>query len=180
MTPQLPPVTRRTLLKLAVAGGGSIGALMLTPDPPPFLRASTRSGASASTLLEAEPPAARYRFNCVTPVPAFAPLGRLQEVWASSRYITFTGCVVSYVGSGQLRLTAEESAIVDVVADAGGDASDREGTFLLVLTASTRIDPTRLKEKLAEFGRPIITGSLALAPDAPQAQLFADWLASTA
>ena len=82
--------------------------------------------------------------------------------------------------SDSSRLTAEESAIVDVVAAAGGDVSDRERTFLSVLTASTRVDPSRLYQSLAEFGRPIIAGSVALAPDAPQAELFADWLAATA
>ncbi len=114
MTPELPrPVTRRTLLKLALAGGWSLGALMLAPATPALAAgAPTIRGTSAATALEEAPSVPRYRFNCVTPVPAFAPLGRLEEVWASSRYMTFTGCVVSYVGIGQFRLTPEESAIV--------------------------------------------------------------------
>jgi len=180
INPPLPHlVTRRTLLKLAIAGGASLSALVLVPDRAsavgmPEVRAATRSASSEAPL------APRYRFNCITPVPAFAPLGRLEEVWASPRYMTFTGCVVSYVGVGQFALTAEESAIVDIVAEAGGDVSDRERTFFLVLTASTRVEQSRLDEKLAEFGRPVIAGSLALAPDAPQAGLFADWLAETA
>lgn len=172
------PFSRRTLLQLAVAGGYSLGAVMITGFPTPA--AATTSPASSVTALQDNPAPARYRFNCITPVPAFSPLGRLPEVWASSRYMTFTGCVVTYVGVGLMTLTAEESAIVDVVENAGGDVSDREGTFLRVLTASTRVDPSRLYEKLAEFGRPIIEGSLALAPDAPQARLFADWLVATA
>ena len=181
MTPQLPhPVTRRTLLKLALAGGWSLGTLILAPIQP--IARGLPAGRSASVMAAAQdaPQAPRYRFSCVTPVPAFAPLGRLEEVWASPRYMTFTGCVVSYVGIGQFTLTAEETAIVDVVAAAGGDVSDPQRTFLSVLTASTRVDPSRLYQSLAEFGRPIIAGSVALAPDAPQAGLFGDWLAATA
>lgn len=173
-------VTRRTLLELAVAGGWSLGSLVLMPQGVrPAGTPQVPAAATASTAPET-PSLPRYRFNCTTPVPAFAPLGRLEEVWASPRYMTLTGCVVSYVGVGRFALTPEESAIVDIVSEAGGDVSDRESTYLLVLTASTRIDPARLEEKLAEFGRPVITGSLALAPDAPQANLLADWLASTA
>lgn len=180
MTAQAPqPLSRRTLLQLAVAGGVSLGAAMVTGSPPVAAAATSRT-AVAAAAVEDTPTPARFRFNCITPVPAFSPLGRLPEVWASSRYMTFTGCVVTYIGAGQLTLTEEESAVVDVVASAGGDVSDPEGTFLRVLTASTRVDPARLYEKLAEFGRPIIEGSLALAPDAPQAHLFADWLAATA
>jgi hypothetical protein len=170
-------VTRRTLLKMAVAGGWSLGAVLLIPtQSTAAVSSSRRPGALRRTAVEDASSLPRYRFDCITPVPAFAPLGRLEEVWASSRYMTFTGCVVSYVGLGYFRLTPEESQIVDAVADAGGDVSDREATFLRVLTASTRVDPSRLEEKLAEFGRPIIAGSLALAPDAPQAKLFAKWL----
>jgi len=182
MTPELPhPVTRRTLLKIALAGGWSLGALMLAPTTPALAAGTpTIRSSSAAAALEEAPSVPRYRFNCVTPVPAFAPLGRLEEVWASSRYMTFTGCIVSYVGIGQFRLTPEESAIVDVVAEAGGNVTDRERTFLSVLTASTRVDPARLYQALAEFGRPIIAGSVALAPEAPQAALFTDWLVATA
>jgi hypothetical protein len=182
MTPELPrPITRRTLLELALAGGWSLGALMLAPATPALAAGGpTIRSTPVAAALEEAPSVPRYRFNCVTPVPAFAPLGRLEEVWASSRYMTFTGCIVSYVGIGQFRLTPEESAIVDVVAQAGGNVTDRERTFLSVLTASTRVDPSRLYQALAEFGRPIIAGSVALAPEAPQAALFADWLVATA
>jgi hypothetical protein len=166
------------MLKLALAGGCSL-SLMWIGDPSARAMASTHR-LTVATALDDTPAPARYRFNCITPIPAFSPLGRLDEVWASSRYMTFTGCVVTYVGAGEMSLTPEESAIVDVVAAAGGDVSDREVTFLRVLTASTRVDPARLAEKLAEFGRPIVEGSLALAPDAPQAKLFADWLAASA
>ena len=179
MTPQ-PSVTRRTLLKLALAGGWSLSTLMLAPTQPVARALPAVRPATVAAAAQDAPQAPRFRFSCVTPVPAFAPLGRLEEVWASPRYMTFTGCVVSYVGIGQFRLTPEESAIVDVVADAGGDVSEPERTFLTVLTASTRVDPSRLYQSLAEFGRPIIAGSVALAPDAPQAGLFADWLAATA
>lgn len=177
--PMPPPMSRRGLLKLTMVAGLSLGVVALTGfRTGPEATASRAMPAQVVQDDVPEPP--RYRFNCITPVPSFAPLGRLQEVWASSRYMTFTGCVVTYVGAGQMTLTPEESAIVDVVADAGGDVTDRETTFLKVLSASTRVDPARLYEKLAEFGRPIIEGSLALAPDAPQAHLFADWLAATA
>ena len=180
MTSPLPSrLTRRTLLKVALAGGWSLGALALAPGRPiaagPSAVRTVRVAAAQDSVSEP-----RYRFNCITPVPAFAPLGRLEEVWASPRYMTFTGCVVSYVGIGYFTLTKEESAIVDVVADAGGDVSDRKRTYLAVLTASTRVDPSRLDQALAEFGAPIIAGSLALAPEAPQAGLLTDWLASVA
>ena len=95
--------------------------------------------------------------------------------------MTFTGCIVSYVGIGQFALTAEESAIVDVVAEAGGDVSDRERTFLLVLTASTRVDPSTA---LSELSRSSVGRS---SPDRWRSHrkhrrpaLFADWLAATA
>ena len=179
MTSQPPPLSRRTVLKLAAAAGWSLGGLLLMPAvPTPFAPRPPYPGSTAP-VAEEVPPAPRYRFDCVTPVPAFAPLGRLEEVWASPRYMTFTDCIVTYVGEAPHALTAEESAIVDVVASAGGDEGDREGTYLLVLRASTRVDPSRLHERLSELGRPIVEGSLALAPDAPQAKLFAEWLDAT-
>ena len=53
MTPQLPhPVTRRTLLKLALAGGWSLGALVLAPArrraQPERPRSAARRAAAAS------------------------------------------------------------------------------------------------------------------------------------
>ncbi|HEX5729578.1 twin-arginine translocation signal domain-containing protein [Microbacterium sp.] len=180
MTSQQPPLSRRTVLKLAAAAGWSLGGLLLVPSRSRPGRAGTVVSGSTAPGGEEAAPAPRYRFDCVTPVPAFAPLGRLEEVWASPRYMTFTDCTVTYVGEGPHSLTAEESAIVDVVANAGGDAVDREATYLLVLRASTRVDPSRLSERLWELGRPVVEGSLALAPDAPQARLFAEWLDAAA
>lgn len=167
-------ISRRTALRYAVTTAGWASGLLLMP------RQWTRpTPAVLSTVEQEAPPVPRFRFNCITPVPGFAPLGRLEEVWASPRYMTFTGCAVSYVGDGPFVLTAEESAVVDVVADAGGEVTDRRETYLLVLTASTRIEMSQLNDRLAELGRPIVRGSLALAPEAPQAKLFADWLASS-
>lgn len=180
MTPHVPhSISRRTALKYAGAAVWSVGALLVMPTPPAG-RVSAALPTSTTATVEDTPPAPRYRFDCITPVPGFAPLGRLEEVWASPRYMTFTDCIVSYVGAEPYVLTVEESAVVDVVANAGGDVSNREQTYLLVLSASTRIELSRLPDKLAELGRPIVEGSLALAPDAPQAMLFAEWLESTA
>jgi hypothetical protein len=88
--------------------------------------------------------------------------------------------VVSYIGTEPFRLTAEESAIVDVAEAAGAVVSDREGLYLVILAASTRIDPARFEVKLAELGRPVAAASLALAPAAPQAGRMAAWLQATA
>jgi len=169
-------VSRRTALRLGVVVAWSVGTLAVastqlaaTPMPRP-------AEVAAEEPLE-EP---RYRFDCVTPVPGFAPLGRLEEVWASSRYLTFTDCVVSYVGAEAFTLTAEESAIVRVAEEAGAVVDDRRALYLLILAASTRIDPARFDAKLAELGRPVVAASLALAPDAPQAPRFAAWLELTA
>ena len=160
MTPEPRAPSPANLLKSPSRGGWSLGATDARADNADVAAAHARSVARRPRRRSKRPrPVPRYRFNCVTPVPAFAPLGRLEEVWASSRYMTFTGCVVSYVGTAVHALTPEESAIVDVVAEAGGDVGDRERTFLTVLTASTRVDPSRLYQALAEFGRPIIDGS---------------------
>ncbi|MFD4422210.1 hypothetical protein ACFWN7_12015 [Agromyces sp. NPDC058484] len=164
--------SRRAVLRLGVAAAWSLGALTVTPRlgataaPQPWLTASGPGGA--------EPP--RYRFDCITPVPGFAPLHRLEEVWASPRYMTFTDCVVGYFGEEPFHLTAQESAIVRVAEEAGATVDDREGLYLLILATSSRIDPARFDEKLAELGRPVVTASLALAPEAPQAAGFAAWL----
>ena len=122
----------------------------------------------------------RYRFDCVTPVPAFAPLGRLEEVWASPRYMTFTGCIVSYVGIGSSALTAEESAIVDVVAEAGGNVTDRERTFLLCADGEHPRRPFAALSGSRGVRPADHRRIVALAPEAPQAALFADWLVATA
>lgn len=169
-------MTRRGLLGVAIAAGASVGGLLLATSAGAATLPSAVVPASTTTDEQVDPP--RFRFECVTPVPAFAPLGRLEEVWASPRYLTFTDCSVSYIGAGPFVLTDEESAVVEVVATAGGDVGDRQRAYLTVLRASTRIDRARLDERLSDFGRPIIAGSLALAPLAPQAQLLANWLAT--
>ncbi|WP_341994235.1 hypothetical protein MRBLWH7_002113 [Microbacterium sp. LWH7-1.2] len=167
-------ITRREALGVVLVG--SLSALLLHA-PGSFLTVPTGAAATGDSLLNAgDDPAPRFRFECVTPVPEFAPLGRLEEVWANSRYTTFTDCVVTYVGDGPFVLTAEEQAVVDVVGAAGGDVSSPQQTYLLTLAASTRLDPARLAERLAQLGRPVVLGSLALAPEAPQADLFRAWL----
>lgn len=169
-------VTRRAVLKLGLAAAGSFGVSLQIPAlaaAAPVIAATNRP---AVTVATEDAPAPRYQFDCVTPIVGFAPLSRLEEVWARSHYVTFTDCVVSYMGEEAFALTPEESAIVDVVGQAGGDVSDREATFMLVLAASTRIDPSRLTAKLDELGPAIVAGMLALAPEQPQAHLFARWL----
>lgn len=175
MTPPLPhSVSRRSLLRLAAATGASLGTLLLGTTRHDTTRTSTAPTASAP----GEPPAPRFRFDCNSPVAAVPPLTRLEEVWASPLYLTFTGCTVRYIGAGPFVLTAEESAIVDVVARGRGDTGDRRGTYLQVLRASTRIDPTRFDQRLNEFGPPVVQGSLTRAPEAPQAHLLVKWLAA--
>lgn len=171
-------VSRRTALRLGIVSAWSAGMFVLGPAP---AVASAPTAAPKRAAADAEDDAApRYRFDAITPVPGFAPLGRMEEVWASPRYMTITDCVVSYIGTEPFRLTAEESAIVDVAEAAGAVVSDREGLYLVILAASTRIDPARFEAKLAELGRPVAVASLALAPEAPQAARIAAWLQSTA
>lgn len=172
--PGLDGITRRTLLRLGVAVAASIGAAAVTTTPAFAAPATVRAAAS-------EPPAdPRYRFAMKTPVPDLAPLARLEDVWASPYYLAVTDCIVTYIGENAHRLTAQESAIVDVVQTTAGPVADPQATYLTVLAASTRIDPARFDAKLAELGRGIVAGSLALAPQAPQSRAFARWLAATA
>ena len=80
-----------------------------------------------------------------TPSPATQPrpLARLEDVWASPAYLAITDCNVTYVGPEPYRLNLAESAAVDVAEAAGAVVVDRHATFLLILAASTRIDPAR-------------------------------------
>ena len=173
-----PLVTRRTALRLGIVSAWSAGMFVLAPAP--AVAAAPKAAPKRAAADTEEDTAPRYRFDAVTPVPGFAPLSRMEEVWASPRYMTITDCVVSYIGTEQFRLTAEESAIVDVAEAAGAVVSDREGLYLVILAASTRIDPARFEAKLAELGRPVAAASLALAPEAPQADRMAAWLEATA
>lgn len=184
-TPQAPgsglmtsTVTRRGALKIGVVATLSIGGLLASPMLAEHAAAATAS--TAKRIPVAELPVPRYRFDCVSPVPQFAPLGRLEEVWADARYLTVTDCVTTYVAEDPFVLTPEESAIVDVVTQSGGVVVDRQATYLLILAVSTRIDPANLPQKLAQVGRPIVQASLALAPEAPQSRQFTAWLAATA
>lgn len=172
-----PLISRRTALRLGIVSAWSAGMLVFGPAPAVAAAPTVTPKRAAADTEDTEP---RYRFDAVTPVPGFAPLHRMEEVWASPRYMTITDCVVSYIGTELFRLTAEESAIVDVAEAAGAVVSDREGLYLVILAASTRIDPARFEAKLAALGRPVAVASLALAPEAPQADRMAAWLQATA
>lgn len=169
-------VSRRTALQLGAVAAWSLGTLAFVP--PQVAVAAAPAAVPVDDGEEAEGP--RYRFDAVMRVPAYAPLHRLEEVWASPGYLTITDCVVRYVGPQPFRLTEEESAVVDVAVAAGAVVEDRTAMYLLILAASTRIDPARFDAKLAELGRPVVQASLALAPEAPQAGGFAAWLERTA
>ncbi len=169
-------VTRRMALRLGVVAAWFVGVFAFVPAQE--VAAVPTAGLAAATGDEPDSP--RYRFDSVTPLPDFALLGRLEEVWARPGYMTITDCIVSYIGAEPFLLTAEESAIVDVAEASGAVVDDRPGLYLLILAASTRIDPARFDAKLAELGRPVVTASLALAPEAPQAARFAGWLEATA
>ena len=56
-------------------------------------------------------------------------------------------------GPEPYRLNLKESEIVDVAEAAGAVVVDRRATYLVILAASTRIDPARLDAKLAELER---------------------------
>ncbi|MFE6255064.1 hypothetical protein [Agromyces sp. NPDC057865] len=168
-------ISRRALLGLGAAAVLSVG-IATTSRAEPATALPTR----VRTAKAAAPAEPRYRFAVKTPVPDLAPLARLEEVWAAPYYLAVTDCTVSYVGATEFRLTAEESAIVDVVESVDGPVADRETTYLTVLAASTRIPPANLDAKLRQLGRGIVAGSLALAPQAPQARAFAAWLEATA
>lgn len=173
-------VSRRTFLRVSVlcaSALGGVGAVSALATP-----SAAHAAAAKPPSTPAEPEAIRldgnprFQFQPVTPVPGQLQLGSLEDVWASPKYATYTDCVVSYVGGGDFVLTAEEQAVVDVVAGAGGDVSNPQLTYLTVVAASTRMDPHRLDDRLAELGAPVIRGALALAPLAPQAVLFQKWL----
>ncbi|MGW4930177.1 hypothetical protein ACWEOH_13575 [Agromyces sp. NPDC004153] len=166
-------ISRRALLGMGAAAALSVG-IATTTQPATALPARVRTAKAAAPV---EP---RYRFAVKTPVPDLAPLARLEDVWAAPYYLAILDCTVSYVGETEHRLTAEESAIVDVVESVDGPVADRETTYLTVLAASTRIPPANLDAKLRQLGRGIVAGSLALAPQAPQARAFAAWLEATA
>lgn len=174
--PDQRPISRRTLLRMGVAAALGVGGAAATATATrPAL--AHPAGVPTAAAAPGEP---RYRFAVRSPVPDLAPLGRLEEVWASPYYLTVTDCTVGYVGENPFVLTPEESAIVDVVEATGGPVADRQATYLTVLAASTRIDPARLDAKLSELGRGIVAGSLALAPQAPQARALAAWMSATA
>lgn len=169
-------VSRRDALRLGAVAAWSLASLT---------RGQPTSSAVAAPVVtavdtEAAPDARRFRLDCVTRVRSFSPLKRLEEVWADPRYLTVTDCVAQYVGPPPFVLTPEESAVVGVAAAAGAVVTDPQTMYLLILAASTRIDPARFDAKLAELGRPVVEASLALAPEAPQAGAFAAWLDSTA
>lgn len=167
-------MSRRTALKLGAAA--ALAAVSFAPQPAlgvPAVVPPSSGGADDANQQ-------RYRFDPVSRRPDLAPLGRLEDVWASPAYLAITDCNVTYVGPEPYRLNLAESAAVDVAEAAGAVVVDRHATFLLILAASTRIDPARLDAKLAELGAPIVMGSLAFAPQAPQAARFAAWLAGGA
>jgi hypothetical protein len=166
-----PAMSRRTALKLGAAA--ALAAVSFAPQPALGLPAVVPPGSGG-----ADDGNQRYRFDPVSRRPDLAPLARLEDVWASPAYLAITDCIVSYVGPEPYRLNLAESAAVDVAEAAGAVVVDRHATFLLILAASTRIDPARLDAKLAELGAPIVMGSLAYAPQAPQAARFAAWLAA--
>ncbi len=173
----MPPVTvtRRAALQLGVAAAG---ALALTSTPAIAAAAATPAPQRRviPQVLREDWIEDRFRFDCITSAGTFPPVTRLEQVWASPLYMTVTGCVVTYYGQEPFELTETESAVVDIVELWGGDVSDRTGTYRLVLAASTRVDPDRFDETLAELGQPVVAASLQLAPDAPQAHLLEEWL----
>ena len=168
-------VSRRTALQLGAVAAWSLGTIASAPS-----QVAVAAVPAVVPVDDGETEGPRYRFDAVMRVPTYAPLHRLEEVWASPGYLTITDCVVRYVGPQPFLLTDEESAVVDVAVAAGAVVEDRTAMYLLILAASTRIDPARFDAKLAELGRPVVQASLALAPEAPQAGGFAAWLERTA
>lgn len=167
-----PLVSRRTVLKLGAVAAW--GAASLASLPARGVPAVVPPGSSGVDDVDPQ----RYRFDPVSLRPDLAPLRRLEDVWASPAYLAITDCVVTYVGPEPHRLNLKESEVVDVAVAAGAVVVDPRATYLVILAASTRIDPARLDAKLAELGAPIVTASLALAPEAPQAARFTAWLAA--
>lgn len=173
-------VSRRSFLRMSMVcisalGGAALGGFGGLSVVNAATAASPNAAGSGALTMDGNP---RFLFQPITPVPGQLQLGSLQDVWASPKYATYTDCVVTYVGGGEFVLSTDERAIVDVVANAGGDVSDPQLVYLTVVAVSTRLDPHRLEERLAATGGPIVRGSLALAPFAPQAVLLGDWLAT--
>lgn len=169
-----PSISRRTALQLGIVTAWSVGALAFTTAP---AVAAVPAVPMPPVIYDSNAP--RFRFDCTTAVPVFAPLTRLEQVWASPQYMTITDCIVRYIGAETFELTADESAVVDIAEAAGAIFDDRRALYLSILAASTRIDPAALDAKLAVLGRPVVMASLALAPEAPQAAQFGAWLERT-
>ncbi|QOT18964.1 hypothetical protein HMI59_07470 [Paenarthrobacter sp. YJN-5] len=122
-------------------------------------------------------PLVRYQFTCTAADGSLiGKFSSLEEVWASTRYLRITDCVVAYVGAGAHVLTAEETAAVNVAVAAGAPAGQQSELCLRIIRACTRTDPRTLNAALSAYGVPVVKGALALAPLAPQAAVFTKWL----
>jgi hypothetical protein len=173
-------VSRRSVLKLAVVSVSALGVVgSLAPMSGAAASVPTRfklpPAPSAPLATDGNP---RFQFQPISTKPGETLLGSLNDVWSSPRYTSFTDCVVTYTGTGAFELTDDEQAIVNVVGNAGGDVSNPQFTYLTVVAATTRMDPPALDSRLAQLGAPIVAGSIALAPNAPQGLLFQSWLAA--
>ena len=133
-----PVVSRRTVLKLGAVAAW--GAASLASHPASGVRAVVPPPSSGVDEVDPQ----RYRFDPVSLRPDLAPLRRLEDVWASPAYLAITDCVVSYVGPEPHRLNLKESEVVDVAKAAGAVVVDPLATYLVILAASTRIDPCLL------------------------------------
>lgn len=164
-------IDRRSLMRFALA---SLVAAALPPVA--TAAAPAPPGELASALVDGLLRSRRFLFRCRTSRGVVAEFTRLDALWAHGDYTRFISCEVTYVGPGEASLTAQETAVVRVAERAGLDLSDRPGFYRTLLASSARIPLDQLEGRLDSLGVPGVTAALALAPEAPQADLLADWL----
>jgi len=170
---------RRSVLQLGVATFALAGCsgIKVNTSQPSALDVAQVVTKDNKVAVERPEPKVRYQFTCTAADGSLiGKFSSLEEVWASTRYMHITDCQVTYVGSGPLVLTPEETAAVNAAVAAGGPAGQASELCLRIVRACTRTDPRNLAASLAAFGVPVVKGALTLAPLAPQAILLTRWL----
>ena len=170
---------RRSVLQFGVAAialAGCSGTNIKTSQPS-GLDLEPVVAKDNKIAVERPEPKIRYQFTCTAEDGTLiGKFSSLDEVWASTRYMHITDCQVTYVGSGPLVLTPDESAAVNAAVAAGAPPGQAADLCLRIVRACTRTDHRTLPASLAAYGVPVVKGALTLAPMAPQAALFTRWL----
>lgn len=140
-------------------------------------RSQTEQQAVVDAAAAAAKLALRYKFDCGGSYSSGSKTGvyeTFKEVWASSSYTDGSSCNVTIEGKPfyELKeLLPSEKAIVDVVAQNGGDARIPGVTLAIVLGLCTKVDaeyPDRIMADIASK-KAQAQAALSLCPDAPHA-----------